>query len=108
MVDEQFAQNFAQSWVKMWNSRDLDKILSYYTEDVIFHSPRIRIVMNSDADAVHGKAALREYWRHLKRYWDPRMRKQIIEHFRSGGVGLDELALQGVAALAKDDAGKSG
>jgi len=51
---------------------------------------------------------LREYWRHLKRYWDPRMRKQIIEHFRSGGVGLDELALQGVAALAKDDAGKSG
>jgi hypothetical protein len=36
------------------------------------------------------------------------MRKQIIEHFRSGGVGLDELALQGVAALAKDDAGKSG
>jgi len=28
----------------MWNSRDLDKILSYYTEDVIFHSPRIRIV----------------------------------------------------------------
>ena len=54
MIDEQFAQNFAQSWVKVWNSRDLDKILSYCTEVVIFHSPRIRIVMNSDADAVHG------------------------------------------------------
>jgi formate dehydrogenase subunit delta len=38
---------------------------------------------------------------HLRRYWEPRMRTQIIEHLQShGGEGLDELARNGVALLA--------
>ena len=27
---------------------------------------------------------------HLTRFWDPRMRKQIIEHNQCGGAGLKE------------------
>jgi len=26
---------------------------------------------------------------HIKKFWDPRMRKQIFEHLRAGGSGLD-------------------
>lgn len=26
---------------------------------------------------------------HLRRFWDPRMRRQILEHLRDGGEGLD-------------------
>ena len=37
---------------------------------------------------------------HLQRYWDPRMRKLIIEHFRSGGEGLSDTARGAVAMLA--------
>jgi len=38
---------------------------------------------------------------HLRRYWEPRMRKEMIEYFRSsGGEGLDELARSGIALLA--------
>ena len=38
---------------------------------------------------------------HLRRYWDPRMREQMIAYFQSdGGAGLDETALSGVALLA--------
>jgi formate dehydrogenase subunit delta len=38
---------------------------------------------------------------HLRRYWEPRMRKEIVEHLQSkGGEGLDELARSGVALLA--------
>jgi formate dehydrogenase subunit delta len=38
---------------------------------------------------------------HLRRYWEPRMRTQMIDHFQSrGGDGLDELARKGVALLA--------
>ena len=43
---------------------------------------------------------------HLRRYWEPRMRTQIIEYFQTqGGEGLDEVAKSGVAMLA---AGKVG
>ena len=26
---------------------------------------------------------------HIKRYWDPRMRREIVAHYREGGAGLD-------------------
>ena len=32
--------------------------------------------------------AARSVSAHLKRYWDPRMRRQIAEHYQAGGEGL--------------------
>jgi formate dehydrogenase subunit delta len=26
---------------------------------------------------------------HIRKFWDPRMRKQILAHFDAGGAGLD-------------------
>ena len=54
--------DFAAHWIADWNSHDLDRILSHYADDVVFHSPRIRMVTGQDVDAVTGKAALRAYW----------------------------------------------
>lgn len=38
---------------------------------------------------------------HLRRYWEPRMRRKIIAHLDAGGAGLGELARAGVAKLAE-------
>ena len=40
---------------------------------------------------------------HIRRYWDPRMRRQIVAHLSVGGVGLDDLARDAVAQLAADE-----
>ncbi|HLJ65031.1 MAG TPA: formate dehydrogenase subunit delta [Stellaceae bacterium] len=40
---------------------------------------------------------------HLKRFWDPRMRRAILDHLAVGGHGLDPLPLRAVQSLA--DAG---
>lgn len=41
---------------------------------------------------------------HLRRFWEPRMRRQIIAHVRSnGGVGLSDLARRGIETLAGDE-----
>ena len=38
---------------------------------------------------------------HIKRYWDPRMRREIVAHYREkGGAGLDPIARSAVALLA--------
>lgn len=37
---------------------------------------------------------------HIERFWDPRMRRQIVTHFKSGGAGLDEPARSAIALLA--------
>ena len=44
-------------------------------------------------DAVAGVAD------HLKKFWEPRMRRQITEYVAQGGSGLHEIALKAVARL---------
>lgn len=41
---------------------------------------------------------------HLKRYWDPRMRRQIIEHYHGGAGGLCDTGRAGVGILAEQSA----
>jgi formate dehydrogenase subunit delta len=36
---------------------------------------------------------------HFRKFWEPRMRKQIIEYVARGGGGLHELALEAVKHL---------
>lgn len=37
---------------------------------------------------------------HLRRFWDPRMRRQLCEHVRAtGGTGLTEIVIAAVAEL---------
>lgn len=44
--------------------------------------------------------AARNVLNHLRRYWDPRMRLQMLEHYRSGGEGLADVSRAAVALLA--------
>ena len=41
--------------------QDLDRVLDFYTNDVIFHSPLIARLSHDPSGTVHGKAALRAY-----------------------------------------------
>ena len=36
---------------------------------------------------------------HIKRFWAPSMRQQILEHVAAGGADLDDIALQAVRQL---------
>jgi formate dehydrogenase subunit delta len=40
---------------------------------------------------------------HLKRFWEPGMRRQIVAHLAEGGEGLEPLARMGVERLAELD-----
>ena len=43
---------------------------------------------------------------HLKKFWEPRMRRQILEHLRTHqGAGLNEIALNAVQKLAQSEVG---
>jgi formate dehydrogenase subunit delta len=39
---------------------------------------------------------------HLRRFWEPRMRAQIVAHQARGGAGLSDLARRAVAKLAAE------
>ena len=39
---------------------------------------------------------------HLRRFWDPRMRRQIVAHYRDGGAGLRDVARAAIGLLADE------
>jgi len=62
-MTESEATRFAQEWVAAWNSRDLERILSHYADDVELTSPLVPKILGSDQLSVRGKANLRAYFR---------------------------------------------
>jgi ketosteroid isomerase-like protein len=51
---------FAERWVSEWNRKDVEAMLTHFSDDVVFASPRAQAIVGSSR--VEGKAKLREYW----------------------------------------------
>ena len=54
------AAAFAAAWAAAWNARAVERVLSYFDDDVSFTSPTAMSVVG--AGTVRGKQALRAYW----------------------------------------------
>jgi formate dehydrogenase subunit delta len=46
-----------------------------------------------------GEAAAAQVANHLRRFWAPRMRREIVAHLDAGGAGLSVLARQGIELI---------
>jgi hypothetical protein len=62
-IDRTFADQFAAEWIAAWNSHDLDRILSHYRDDFAMSSPLIVERGFDPSGTLHGKDAVRPYWR---------------------------------------------
>ncbi len=62
MIDLAWAHGFAQEWITAWNSHDLERILSHYTEDFEMSSPLIIERMQEPSGKLKGKEQVRPYW----------------------------------------------
>jgi hypothetical protein len=61
-MDLEIARRFAGHWLDAWNSRDLEAVLSHFSDDVVFSSPMAAQLCEGCDGVVRGKAALRDYW----------------------------------------------
>jgi hypothetical protein len=62
MLDAKWAEQFAEEWIESWNSHDLDRILSHYTDDFEMTSPFIIKRMKEPSGTLRGKENVRPYW----------------------------------------------
>jgi ketosteroid isomerase-like protein len=51
---------FADAWVSEWNRKDVEAMLTHFSDDVVFALPRAQAILGSSR--VEGKTKLREYW----------------------------------------------
>jgi hypothetical protein len=61
-VTVEFANKFAEDWIRSWNAHDLDQILKHYAEKVEFYSPFIQKLLGDPTGKVDGRSALRTYF----------------------------------------------
>jgi hypothetical protein len=83
------AQAFAMAWSETCNSPDPDRIAALYSETVVFKSPRVRTIAGEATGTLHGRAAVRDYWRKI-------FEKRPGPTFAVGHVfaGVDSIALE--------------
>ncbi|MBI2682723.1 MAG: nuclear transport factor 2 family protein [Acidobacteriales bacterium] len=63
MLTHKFAMEFAWEWLESWNSHDLDRILSHYSDDFEMASPYIPALAGEPSGKLRGKKAVGEYWK---------------------------------------------
>jgi ketosteroid isomerase-like protein len=59
---EERMQALAEEWYAAWNEHDLDRILSHYSEDIVFTSPFVAKLGSNPDGRLTGKEALRDYF----------------------------------------------
>lgn len=62
MIDKKFAEHFASDWIDSWNSHDLDRILSHYSDQFEMSSPVIVQLVGKPSGTLKGKDAVGAYW----------------------------------------------
>ena len=88
MITRQFARRFAEEWIEAWNSHDLERILSHYSDDFVMSSPRIANVVGDESGVLTGKDAIGSYWRRALELL-PELQFEFILFF----LGSDSLVL---------------
>ncbi|MCA0335102.1 MAG: nuclear transport factor 2 family protein [Bacteroidetes bacterium] len=56
-------ENFANDWIKSWNSHNLDDILSHYSEDIEVTTPMIKLALGLENGMLKGKDLVSDYWK---------------------------------------------
>lgn len=64
-------------------------------DKMIYMANQIATFFNTQPDADKaGKVAA-----HLNDFWDPRMRRQLLDHVAGGGAGLDPVVIEAAARV---------
>ena len=79
---------FAERWITAWNSRDIEAVLTDYSDDVVFTSPTAARFVPESGGTIRGKDALRDYWE-VALEANPDLRFELVTVY----VGVDTIVL---------------
>jgi hypothetical protein len=62
-IDESFAKEHIDKWIRAWNNHDINAIISLYSDNIEFKSPKINAVYPNKTDAIiYNKSELKDYF----------------------------------------------
>ena len=99
MIDKKFAEDFASDWIASWNSHDLNRILSHYSDQFEMSSPVIIQIVGEPSGRLNGKIAVGAYWAKALQVL-PDLRFELLTTL----IGVDSITLyyKGARGLAAE------
>jgi hypothetical protein len=88
MIDKVFSEHFAREWIDSWNSHDLGRVLSHYSDDFEMSSPLIIHIVGEPSGMLKGKAAVGTYWKKALQLV-PDLRFELLETL----IGVNSLTV---------------
>ena len=88
MIDRDWARAFARDWIEAWNSHDMERILSHYSDDFQMSSPLVVERTNRSDGVLQGKESIRAYWE-PSLTGNPPLEFELIDLL----VGIDSITL---------------
>ncbi len=62
-MDDTFAKEHIRRWTKAWNDHNIKEVLSLYSENILFSSPKLKLVYpNLTSATITNKKDLEEYF----------------------------------------------
>ena len=77
-LTDEAARQFADKWIDAWNAHDLDRILWFYSVDVVLISPLAERLLPASEGRISGIAALGQYVARVLTAF-PKPRFQLID-----------------------------
>ena len=82
---EAFVNQHVKNWIEGWNNHDIKAVLSMYSENIEFTSPKVKVVFpDRPSSKISNKKELEEYWS-----------KAVKNNFPSLKFTAKEVAIQG-------------
>lgn len=69
------------------------------TDHLIKMANEISAFFNGESGA---DGAPKDVAAHMKKFWEPRMRREIVSHYEKGAAGLNDIARKAVGLLAAE------
>lgn len=83
-ISEAYANQHIKKWIEGWNNHDIKAVLSMYSENIEFSSPKIKIVFPYlNASKINNRKDLEEYWSKALKNNFPRLKfttKDVLVH----------------------------
>jgi len=62
-LSESFVNQHVKNWIDGWNNHDIKTVLSMYSENIEFSSPKVKVVFpDRTSSKINNKKELEEYW----------------------------------------------
>ena len=79
-LDDTFVKAHIHRWTKAWNDHNIKKVLCFYSENILFSSPKVKSVYPNRPSTITNKKDLEEYFcSGLKKY--PMLHFMPIDYF---------------------------